>query len=126
MRLDPRDTAPEALPSGPAVVVIDDADDLDDVAARAIEALAGQAGVTIVAAFDTAAVARAFSGLVPALKRGRRMLLLAPEGTGEIDQLAGLRVRLRPGTTFPPGRGVLVVDRRAALVQVGLGPTGTT
>ena len=102
------------------VVVVDDADDLDDDEARRLEALAGEEGVTIVAAFDVASVARAFTGLVPALKRGRRLLLLRPESAAEIDQITGVRMRLRPGATFPPGRGVLVVERHPTVVQIGI------
>jgi S-DNA-T family DNA segregation ATPase FtsK/SpoIIIE len=103
------------------VLVVDDADDLDDAEAGRVEALASAGGVTVVAAFDSATVARAFAGLVPALKRGRRMLLLRPESASEVDQLAGVRTRFRPGVTFPPGRGVLVVDRQPTLLQVGHG-----
>lgn len=103
----------------PTVVVVDDADDLPDGDARTIESLAGLDHVRIVAAFDTASAARAFNGIVPTLKRGRRLLLLCPEGAGEVDQHAGVRMRLRPGATFPPGRGVLVVDRQPRVVHVG-------
>ena len=103
----------------PSVALIDDADDLPNGVARTIEDLAGLRHVRIVASYDTAAVARAFSGLVPALGRGRRLLLLGPEGPAEIDQIAGVRMRLRPGAAFPPGRGVLVVDRRPRIVHVG-------
>lgn len=101
------------------VLLVDDADDLPDSVARTIEQLAGLDHVRVVASYDTAAAARAFNGLVPALKRGRRLLLLSPEGPAEIDQVAGVRMRLRPGAAFPPGRGVLVVDRRPRIVHVG-------
>ncbi len=101
------------------VVIVDDADELPDADARAIETLAGLDHVRIVAAFDIASAARAFNGLVPALKRGRRLLLLCPEGSAEVDQHAGVRARLRPGASFPPGRGVLVVDRHPQVVQIG-------
>ncbi|MDZ7674105.1 MAG: FtsK/SpoIIIE domain-containing protein [Acidimicrobiales bacterium] len=105
----------------PHVLLLDDADDLDPATSRRIEELAGREAVRVVAAFDTASVARAFDGLVPALRRGRRMLVLRPADAGEVDQLAGVRVRLRPGTSFPPGRGVLVVDRHPSVIQVGSG-----
>ncbi|MCO8128426.1 FtsK/SpoIIIE domain-containing protein [Acidimicrobiia bacterium EGI L10123] len=101
-------------------VVIDDADELaEGPGGRALEQLATTRGYRLVATADAAAVARAFSGWVPALKRGRRMLLLQPAGAADIDQLAGVRVKLRPGARFPPGRGVLVVDRHARTLQVG-------
>ncbi|HAS10387.1 MAG TPA: hypothetical protein DCS55_07705 [Acidimicrobiaceae bacterium] len=101
-------------------VVIDDADELaEGPGGRALEQLATTRGYRLVATADAAAVARAFSGWVPALKRGRRMLLLQPAGAADIDQLAGVRVKLRPGARFPPGRGVLVVDRHARTIQTG-------
>ena len=104
----------------PRVVVVDDADEVGDgPGGRVLEQLAGARGVRLVAAADTGAVARAFSGWVPAAKRGRRMLLLQPGGAADIDQLAGVRTRLRPGARFPPGRGVLVVERHASVLQVG-------
>ncbi len=106
--------------STPRVIVVDDADELGDgPGGRLIEQLAGTRGVRLVAAADSASVARAFSGWVPALKRGRRMLLLQPGGAADVDQLAGVRTKLRPGARFPVGRGVLVVDRQAGVVQVG-------
>lgn len=103
----------------PTVVVIDDADELSDADARTVEGLAGLDHVRVVASFDTASAARAFSGLIPVLARGRRLLLLRPDGPAEVDQHAGVRMQLRPGATFPPGRGVLVVDRRPRIVHVG-------
>ncbi|HEY1118403.1 MAG TPA: hypothetical protein VGE43_11905, partial [Acidimicrobiales bacterium] len=104
----------------PVVVLLDDADELGDgPGGRLLEQLATSRGIRLVASADAASVARAFSGWVPALKRGRRMLVLQPAGAAEVDQLAGVRMKLRPGARFPPGRGVLVVDRRATVVQVG-------
>ncbi|WP_436796289.1 FtsK/SpoIIIE domain-containing protein [Actinospongicola halichondriae] len=107
------------------VVLIDDADDLTEADARIVESVAQLDHVRVVASFDSAAAARAFHGLVPALKRGRRLLLLCPQGPAEIDQHLGTRVRLRPGATFPPGRGVLAVDRQVRTVQVGRPETKT-
>ena len=105
---------------GVRVVAVDDADELGEgPAGRVLEQLASTRGVRLVATADSASIARAFSGWVPAVKRGRRMLLLQPGGAGDVDQLAGVRVKLRPGARFPAGRGVLVVDRRAVVVQVG-------
>lgn len=104
----------------PRVVVVDDADEIGEGSGgRVLEQLAGTRGFRLVAAADPAAVARAFSGWVPALKRGRRMLVLQPGGAADVDQLAGVRMKLRPGARFPVGRGVLVVDRHASIVQIG-------
>lgn len=102
------------------VLVIDDADRLSEADARAIEQLSVRPDVRIVAAVGTAAAGRSFTGLVATLKRDGRVLVLAPQGSAEIEQLTGVRLRLRPGTTFPPGRGVLVADRRTAILQIGL------
>lgn len=115
-----------AASADPTVVIIDDADDLADADARVVEALTQLDQVRVVASFDTAAAARAYSGLVPALRRGRRLLVLCPAGSAEVDQYTGVRMRLRPGATFPPGRGVLVVDRQPRIVQVGMARTTDT
>jgi len=103
----------------PRVVIVDDADELGDGPARVLEQLAGTPGVRLVASADATAVARAFTGWVPAVKRGRRVLVLQPASAADVDQLAGARTRLRPGARFPVGRGVLVQDRRCTTVQVG-------
>jgi DNA segregation ATPase FtsK/SpoIIIE, S-DNA-T family len=103
----------------PNVIVVDDADEVEPAAERSLEQLASTRGIRIVAAADAATVARAFSGWVPAVKRGRRVLVLQPGGAADVDQLAGVRVKLRPGARFPSGRGVLVVDRHPTVVQVG-------
>lgn len=122
---DAVDLLQAALDEGPRpgatrLLVVDDADEVGEgPGGRLLEQLAGTRGMRIVATADTAAAARAFSGWVPALRRGRRMLVLQPAGAAEIDQLAGVRVKLRPGARFPVGRGALVVDRLVAIVQVG-------
>ncbi len=101
-----------------AVVVVDDADEVTAASARAIEAVAGSPVVRVVAAADVGAVGRAFTGWAPVLRRGRRTLLLQPEGPAEVDQVTGVRVRMRPGEAFPVGRGLLVEGRTSTLVQV--------
>lgn len=115
-------TSPDSLVDPPVttphVLLVDDADALDAATARQVEELAARDVVRVVAAFDTASAARSFDGLVPALRRGRRVLVLQPADASEVDQLAGVRPRLRPGCSFPPGRGVLVVDRHPSVVQV--------
>lgn len=112
--------APSGSREHPRVVLVDDADELGDgPAGRLLEQLAATAGTRLVAAADSSSVARAFSGWVPAVRRGRRVLVLQPASAAEVDQLAGIRMRLRPGARFVPGRGVLVQDRRPSIVQVG-------
>ncbi|MFP5322090.1 MAG: FtsK/SpoIIIE domain-containing protein [Acidimicrobiia bacterium] len=114
-----RDAVPGADRHRPHVVLVDDADELGDgPGGRLLEQLAGAPGVRLVAVADAAAVARAFSGWVPAVRRGRRALVLQPASSADVDQVAGVRVRLRPGARFPVGRGVLVEDRRPHVVQV--------
>ena len=112
----------ETLEGGEVQVVlfVDEAADLDDGAARLLEPLARLDALRLAVAVDPAALARGFSGWLGAIRRSRRLLLLQPESRGEVEQLAGVKARFRPGQLFPPGRGVFVADRSWALVQVGL------
>ena len=48
------------------------------------------------------------------------MLVMQPDDPGEFLQMTGLRLDPRPGTQWVPGRGVLVADRVARVVQVAM------
>jgi S-DNA-T family DNA segregation ATPase FtsK/SpoIIIE len=109
-------TAVAAAP-GPQVVLVDDADFLDDPDG----ALAGLARLArpdlhLVAAGRPDALRALYGHVTAEVRRSRLGLLLAPaDGDGD---LLGLPT-LRPGRgPFPPGRGLLVVAGAAEVVQV--------
>ena len=107
-------------PVGTTVVLVDDADLLvDGDAAAALDGLAKLAGrrpVRIVAACDMFTVTRSFAPWVAELKRSRRAVLLQPSIANDGDAF-GVRLRARPGSTFPPGRGYVVERGEATLLQ---------
>jgi S-DNA-T family DNA segregation ATPase FtsK/SpoIIIE len=104
----------------PVVLLVDDLDLLDDIGlARAWELIGACPDLRIVAAADVGAITGFTSNPVAAaLKRSRRMLVLQPDDPGEFLQVTGVRLEIRPGTSWVPGRGVLVADRVARVVQV--------
>lgn len=101
-----------------AVVFIDEAPDIDDAHTRVLETLTNLDAVRLAVALDPGVLSRAFSGWIGALRRNRSLLVLQPESRSEVEQLANVKVRFRPGQEFPPGRGVLVGGRSWDLVQV--------
>jgi S-DNA-T family DNA segregation ATPase FtsK/SpoIIIE len=106
----------------PRVLVVDDLDRLDDLALTAAwDRLATVEGVRIVAAVES----RAMTGytqnpIVAILRRSNRLLVLRPDDAGEFLAMTGVRLPVRPGVELPPGRGVLLADRVAAVLQVAL------
>jgi S-DNA-T family DNA segregation ATPase FtsK/SpoIIIE len=104
------------------VLVVDDADVLDDpVLAPLWDRLTGFDHLRLVIALETRAMAGyTTSALVTAARRARRLLVLQPDDPGEFLQTTGLRLPTRPGLRYPPGRGVLLVDRTPHLIQVGV------
>ncbi|HEU4675571.1 MAG TPA: FtsK/SpoIIIE domain-containing protein [Motilibacteraceae bacterium] len=119
-RLDP---AALADAPGPHVLLVDDVERFDSsplepaLLALLDRASSDAAPLAVVAAGNADALATAFRGLAPALRRHRAGLLLRPSGGLEAD-LLGTRVpRL---DAAPPGRGVLVLGGRTSVVQVAL------
>jgi len=109
------------LGGGRSVLVLcDDADAYAERASAALEELARtgrDAPVRVVAASDNRWAQRAYSGLVPELRRSKQALLLAPEI--ELDgDLVGVRLRAPLEPIGMPGRGFLVAGGRAELVQL--------
>jgi S-DNA-T family DNA segregation ATPase FtsK/SpoIIIE len=106
----------------PRVLVVDDLDRLDDVAlAPAWDRLANADGVRVVAAVET----RSMTGytqnpILGMLRRTNRVLVLRPDDAGEFLAMTGVRLPIRPGVELPPGRGVLLADRVASVLQVAL------
>jgi S-DNA-T family DNA segregation ATPase FtsK/SpoIIIE len=103
-----------------AVLFVDAVEDLEARVGPLLERLVRAEAVRLVVAAATATLSRGHSGWLGELRRSRTLLVLQPESRGEVDQVAGLRPRFRPGQAFPPGRGVLVVHRTCDLVQVAL------
>lgn len=101
----------------PVMVLVDDLDRLDDAHGVILAEMFRR--VRVVAAVDV----RSVSGFttnpaVAELRRARRTLLLQVEDPAEFMQITGLRYTGRPGVPMPPGRAVLVADRRQTIVQV--------
>ncbi len=76
----------------------------------------------VIAAIET----RSLSGytthpLMTALRRARRLLILQPDDPTDVMQAAGVKAPIRPGQRMTPGRGILVADRVASVIQVAYG-----
>jgi S-DNA-T family DNA segregation ATPase FtsK/SpoIIIE len=109
--------------AGQPVLLVDDLDLLDDIGlAHPWERVAACPDLRIVAAIDVAAMTGFTSNPVAAaLRRSRRMLVLQPDEPGEFLQVTGVRLDVRPGTHWVPGRAVLVADRVPRVVQIAIG-----
>jgi DNA segregation ATPase FtsK/SpoIIIE, S-DNA-T family len=107
-------------------LLVDDVDALDDPAVHAgLEAVMKQGSTRIVAAMESHSMTGYTPNpLVNEMRRTRRRLFLQPDSGAEIMNRFGIRVLLRPGLSMPPGRGVLLRDRSATVVQVA-GATAT-
>jgi DNA segregation ATPase FtsK/SpoIIIE, S-DNA-T family len=104
------------------VLIIDDADRIQDAALMAIlERIVRDDRVRLVVAVDSRVVSGGYqSGWMGELRRFRRQLLLQPASAADVTAVTGGRATLRPGLTFPPGRGVLVSERTMTVVQLGV------
>ena len=102
------------------VLVVDDLDAFDHPAlAPAWERLVGADAIRMVAAIETRAmVGYTTNAALSELRRSRTMLVLQPDDPGDFLQLTGVRLPHRSGLAMVPGRGVLLADRRPAIVQV--------
>ncbi|SFC44684.1 DNA segregation ATPase FtsK/SpoIIIE, S-DNA-T family [Nocardioides terrae] len=102
------------------LVLCDDADTYGERASSALEELARtgrDAPVRVVATSDNRWAQRAYTGLVPEVRRSKQALLLAPEV--ELDgDLVGVRLRAPLEPIGMPGRGFLVTGGRAELIQL--------
>jgi S-DNA-T family DNA segregation ATPase FtsK/SpoIIIE len=107
-----------AVPAGRRLlVVVDDAELVDDVEGVLARLLTGDANV--LAAGRTDAIRSGYGHWTQELRRRRRGLLLAPESDldGDLFGITLPRWPLAPGAT---GRGYLVMDGRGTLVQVAV------
>ena len=118
-----RRLADRAMSTGPArrsVLVIDDLDRFDDpLLGQLLDRVASADDLLVVAALESRSMAGyTTSAMVALMRRSRRQLVLQPDDPGEFLQMTGIKLPSRPGLRLPPGRGVLVSDRTASIVQV--------
>lgn len=108
-----------AAAPGPQLVLLDDADLLDDEAgALAALARGRRPDLHVVAAGRPEALRALYGHVTAVVRRSRLGLLLAPaEGDGDLLGLPTVRMGRGP---FPPGRGLLVAGGRAEPVQVAV------
>ena len=114
----------EMGPTGkPHVLLFDDLDLFDDMSLNGdFERLTKLDDLRVIAAIET----RSLSGytthpLMTALRRARRLLILQPDDPTDVMQAAGVKAPIRPGQRMTPGRGILVADRVASVIQVAYG-----
>jgi S-DNA-T family DNA segregation ATPase FtsK/SpoIIIE len=107
----------------PFVVLLDDADGFSDhLAAADLERLItgpGRHAVRLVIALDPATVAQAYMGWVPEVRRFATTIAVRPDLESDGD-LYGTRLTARPGQKFPAGRGFVIADREAIVIQLAL------
>ena len=112
--------AAKAQPN-PALVVIDDGDELAEaLGAAPLETVVRRGRdlpIRVVAAAERQAAQRAFGGWLRELRKDQHGLLLAPDLDVDGDIL-GTRLPRRSSPVFPPGRGYLVERGTVELVQV--------
>ena len=106
---------------GPALVVIDDGEELaESLGAPSLEALVRRGRdvpVRVLATAERQAAQRAFAGWLRELRKDQQGLLLDPDVDVDGD-LLGTRLPRRSSPVFPPGRGYLVERGAVELVQV--------
>ncbi len=98
-------------------LVIDDLDQLDRPELEGPLASVADARIGWLAA-TTSTATYSPNPFVQQLRRTRPLLHLRPESGREVHESTGVAVTIRPGLPLPPGRGVLIVDRRATVIQV--------
>jgi hypothetical protein len=99
-------------------LIVDDLDALDDRSLSPIWiALAATEHLRIVAAHRPRA-ADGYHPLMSRLRSARHVVFLRPDDPAAFLTTTGLRRVLRPGLATPPGRAIVVSDRRQVTVQV--------
>ncbi len=112
----------EAFPSTqPRLLVVDDLDALDDPALGTLwERLARADDLRVIATIESRNLGGfSMNALLNEVRKARRSLHLQPDDPVEFFQATGVKPPVRPGTPMPPGRGVLLTDRKPTLLQVG-------
>lgn len=113
------------MSSGPTLLLVDDAELVDDHEGR-LAGLVTSAppGLHVAAAANADALRGLFGHWTAALRRYRAGLLLQPSLERDGD-LLGASLPYRVHVEMPPGRGFLICGGEAELVQVALGDTGS-
>ncbi|MDH3681988.1 MAG: FtsK/SpoIIIE domain-containing protein, partial [Acidimicrobiia bacterium] len=106
-----------AAPGEAPILLLDDADLLEDPLLEPPMAKLCSVGVRWVAA---AVGLRGYSTnrLLQEMRKARSILYLQPPGPREVQEVTGCLPQIRPGLPMPPGRGVLVVNRHPTVVQL--------
>ena len=99
------------------VLLIDDYDLLEDPVLDQPMGRLLSAGVRFVAS-TTELRSYSANAFATEMRKSRAILYLQPAGDRQLAELTGTTVRLRPGLPLPAGRGVLLVNRAATVVQV--------
>jgi S-DNA-T family DNA segregation ATPase FtsK/SpoIIIE len=100
-----------------AIVLVDDADLVDDPAGALVRLLEGGGSGQVIAAGRTDALRAAYGHWTQTLRRRRRGLVLCPES--DLDgEVLGTMLPHWPSSPPAPGRGYLVAEGRCALVQL--------
>jgi S-DNA-T family DNA segregation ATPase FtsK/SpoIIIE len=121
--LDELCTLADSLPeSHPRVLVVDDLDTIEDPMLTSLwERVARAESIRVVATVETRSLGGfSTNPVLNEIRKARRALHLQPDDPTEFFQTTGVKPPIRPGTPMPPGRGVLVVDRRPSMIQVGI------
>ena len=104
-----------------AVLFVDGAEEIEDYdVERPLEQLAKRECVRLVVACEPTTLSKAYSGWLSTLRRNRSAVMLQPDNRSDVETVLDVRPALRPGQTFPAGRGIYVAHRGWSLVQVGL------
>jgi S-DNA-T family DNA segregation ATPase FtsK/SpoIIIE len=114
-------TVAESFPADlPRVLVVDDLDALDDPTLNPLwERLSRIDSLRIVATIESRSITGySMNPMLNEVRKARRALYLQPDDPIELFQATGVRPPIRPGTPMPPGRGILLVDRKPSMVQV--------
>ena len=102
------------------VIVIDDGEELSEIAGLEVIAKRGRdVGFRIVGAAEVQAASRAYGGWIAEVRKEKQGLLLTPDHDIDGD-LLGVRLPRGGPSAYPPGRGFLVERGAFALIQVGL------
>jgi S-DNA-T family DNA segregation ATPase FtsK/SpoIIIE len=121
--LDELATIVESLPGDrPRVLVVDDLDAMEDGSMTPLwDRLARSDALRVVATMESRNMGGfSMNPMVNEVRKARRALYLQPDDPLEFFQTTGVKPPIRPGTPMPPGRGILMIDRRPTMVQVGL------
>jgi len=113
-------SAPRAFGTGEeprSVLLVDDAELVDDPGSVLLRAVSGCTALTVVAAGRVDALRSAYGHWTQVLRRQRRGLILRP--TSDVDgDVLGVTLPRRESVPAAPGRGYLVADGGCALVQL--------